>query len=1494
MSWNMKTATSYAGETVHPPDRRYTTDQQTVNGTTVADPRRHFGSKPTPSASAGSAPDDHRSLWPPPRDPGLRDYKVIYDPFTSGGRRTGDNGKEFLYRYNGEVGPGEEPIRVRDPRRDLSERNREGRGKAKPRSTFYLLHYEYDDNSCGPPPPPPPRGICVSGLSPLTAAGQVRRHFSSYGTIEEFISQVDRATGAPLGLFWIKFADEDEQGQRAANQAVVRENGRRIGNGNEARLATVELDGEGQLCRDKFNEEMEARRKAWEESRRHGSSSLPSKAAVSSSSPLNQPTPIVPPSPASLPAFPGLPNRPQPPSKGTGYRPAPVPPQDRPDKSPLATSMRPPGPPPSKGRATPVTASSSASPLSRNGSLRPNSHLPVNPSPLHASSPLPNASPKPPTTIEKPKASVAETPPVDEEENHRDTLRLLALNGNDHIKIEKSSLPDESKAVELEIRRFFGAYKVDRVLKDIHGWYISFDVSSDARRALSALGDKTIAGRPVVLAVHPAPSIATLATTTSRPRGQGQNGKEWTEIEFIQEARKIIMRDLMGVFTRDLRERVARPKAWKLVDEALATHAATEEKEAEDVPVPETNTTPAPSEISVSTPKGLKGLSFKRQHQNVKVDINIFNRLTPQNRINLLNILNKKNSTNETAPITLPIPPPPTSPVPVSPPKPKTAAAILVQEEPSTESDEAVNVDRFERSLKRRKVALDRPSLHNKRQRVRRKVEFSESERSEVDEPASSKARQPNGAPHPPPSSSNKRKPSRPKRRDEPAVKVKDEPVVTPARSLSPISVPPKEEEVVTPTPPAVHDLPVPDGLEVPDPYAQQWVGDEEDLYYMQLLLGKDRGIELPSSAVERPAEEDTSNYPPGLRKHLTGSARTEGYYKIPEAAKSLYLPQRNRAIVDVSTTAASGATSSRSNRANSRRLQQGKATDTSDVLKFNQLRTRKKQLTFSRSPIHDWGLYAAEAIPAGDMVIEYVGEVIRQQVADKREKYYEKTGIGSSYLFRVDDDSVVDATKKGNLGRLINHCCAPNCTAKIITINGEKKIVIYAKTNIDVGDEITYDYHFPLEDQKVGTYNIRFVIEHSSDRGGGGGSDNWELGQVLIIDQHPPRKLKMSPVGLAILAHLPGLTALGSHEVILKAVYSRSKSSASSLSDLAKDKLSLSHDVSVYSDDSEGLDALLARSDIQAVIVVLPINQQPDIVLRALAAGKNVLSEKPVAKDVKTGLALIEKWETEFKPKGLIWRVAENFEAEPAYAEAGRRIKAGVIGEVRSFNYSILNSTDKSSQWYKTPWRTVPEYQGGFVLDAGVHFAAALRTILPFSLETSTLSGFASLTREYLAPVDTVQVVIQADRSAGAHPPHGVFELTFAAPAGLSRNLLTVIGTEGYLTLTNVSKTPDEKDLRLANAAPFAKKGPSGSLNVTYIRTTIKKGEDGSNVEEYDTIGSGVATEIDSFVKALNGQDDGKGNPRGALQDVAIIQAALQSGGKPVDVKRLVSTGEV
>jgi predicted dehydrogenase len=55
-------------------------------------------------------------------------------------------------------------------------------------------------------------------------------------------------------------------------------------------------------------------------------------------------------------------------------------------------------------------------------------------------------------------------------------------------------------------------------------------------------------------------------------------------------------------------------------------------------------------------------------------------------------------------------------------------------------------------------------------------------------------------------------------------------------------------------------------------------------------------------------------------------------------------------------------------------------------------------------------------------------------------------------------------------------------------------------------------------------------------------------------------------------------------------------------------------------------------------VIVVLPITLQPTIIRQALAAGKAVLSEKPVAKDVAEGAKLIAEYRSQYAPKGLIW----------------------------------------------------------------------------------------------------------------------------------------------------------------------------------------------------------------------------------------------------------------
>ncbi|EDO37212.1 predicted protein [Nematostella vectensis] len=75
------------------------------------------------------------------------------------------------------------------------------------------------------------------------------------------------------------------------------------------------------------------------------------------------------------------------------------------------------------------------------------------------------------------------------------------------------------------------------------------------------------------------------------------------------------------------------------------------------------------------------------------------------------------------------------------------------------------------------------------------------------------------------------------------------------------------------------------------------------------------------------------------------------------------------------------------------------------DVLPSNDgsKNVRKKQLKFAKSSIHDWGLFALEPIAADEMVIEYVGKVIRQAIADYSE-LFTKTSENNPYELKLRD----------------------------------------------------------------------------------------------------------------------------------------------------------------------------------------------------------------------------------------------------------------------------------------------------------------------------------------------------------------------------------------------------------------------------------------------------------------------------------------------------------
>ncbi|XP_071696799.1 histone H3-lysine(4) N-trimethyltransferase ATX1-like [Rutidosis leptorrhynchoides] len=133
---------------------------------------------------------------------------------------------------------------------------------------------------------------------------------------------------------------------------------------------------------------------------------------------------------------------------------------------------------------------------------------------------------------------------------------------------------------------------------------------------------------------------------------------------------------------------------------------------------------------------------------------------------------------------------------------------------------------------------------------------------------------------------------------------------------------------------------------------------------------------------------------------------------------------------------------------------------------------TLKKRLAFGKSAIHGFGIFAKQPHKAGDMVIEYTGEIVRPPVADRREHLIYNSLVGAgTYMFRIDDDRVIDATRAGSIAHLINHSCEPNCYSRVISVNGDEHIIIFAKRDIAQWEELTYDYRFFSIDEQLPCY---------------------------------------------------------------------------------------------------------------------------------------------------------------------------------------------------------------------------------------------------------------------------------------------------------------------------------------------------------------------------------------------------------------------------------------
>ena len=334
---------------------------------------------------------------------------------------------------------------------------------------------------------------------------------------------------------------------------------------------------------------------------------------------------------------------------------------------------------------------------------------------------------------------------------------------------------------------------------------------------------------------------------------------------------------------------------------------------------------------------------------------------------------------------------------------------------------------------------------------------------------------------------------------------------------------------------------------------------------------------------------------------------------------------------------------------------------------------------------------------------------------------------------------------------------------------------------------------------------------------------------------------------------HLPAVQQCPDLE--LKAIYSRSLKSAEDVS-------SGLSSVQLYSDDSgHSYQKLLSRSDIDALIIALPILVQPTFIKQALSAGKHVLAEKPLAKDVETGKELIDWYHQHIDAKKLNFSIAEQFRYYSAYAHGAEKVKS--FGRILGLRVRMHACIQPGGKYYETEWRKKPEYKGGFLLDGGVHFIAGMRVLLKGGGEkVKKLSAFTQQLQDYLPPVDTVDAVFQLQNGST-----GNFSVSFG---------ITFSGAEWSV----------------------ACEGGTVSVDRTKVTTKPKDGEETvedvpDEVEErkdaHVPIGS-VVPEVFAWAKSIQ---EGKWDPRQSaeegLADLEILEAMLRSGergGEAVELK--------
>ncbi|ORZ05455.1 hypothetical protein BCR42DRAFT_361808 [Absidia repens] len=259
---------------------------------------------------------------------------------------------------------------------------------------------------------------------------------------------------------------------------------------------------------------------------------------------------------------------------------------------------------------------------------------------------------------------------------------------------------------------------------------------------------------------------------------------------------------------------------------------------------------------------------------------------------------------------------------------------------------------------------------------------------------------------------------------------------------------------------------------------------------------------------------------------------------------------------------------------------------------------------------------------------------------------------------------------------------------------------------------------------------------------------------------------IKVGIVGTGIFAyrHLRAYLAVGQDKFQIVACANRSLEKAEKFAKEAGIPAS-----SIYTDPKQ----LIADPNVELVDALLPVQFNKEIIEAAIAAGKHILFEKPIAANLKDARDIV----LAARQSKSVVAIAENWSYHPKVQAVGEFVRNGGIGEIINFTYDSARPYNPNSPYHGTQWRQNPEHPGGYLSDGCVHDMGHLVPILG---RFDAVSAFTTKTHKIHVVEDTLATTIRLV-TGGV----GVANFTFCS-AGVKQMRLEVHGTKGTLRLVN------------------------------------------------------------------------------------------------------------